>query len=463
MLQFVPVEASLEDNAPGYHDTKSQLGPLCWKCSGQGVVIAKKSTITCKVCHGKQRLPIKQQVLSSRETNGTVTIQPYPSGWSPIEPLSAYGNVDQTEFPELLKLKLGEQLCVLVGNWRIYQSIGGHRWTTDDIVTAWVAGNVARRGNTVTRTLDLGCGNGSVLMMVAWQYAHAQCIGIEARSEAVALARRSITYNIGDCDSRVTIRNCDFRTLIPDPILRENSGIGQTESMYSAEYEESTERPSTALAEVKFDLITGTPPYFRVDFELNKDDKSSTNPENTLANEAKDPSSSVSVLDNSTSTEKTTVVARAVIREGGMPTCKESAPARCEFRGGIEAYCAAAVASLAPTGTFVVCENFANHERVLKAIKQANLCLNSVQRVVGKIGKPPLFCVYTCQHNHSVVHKTTCVDNNEKDEQHGEESGVHYESDLVVRDSDGAWTPEYAALLRDMNYPVASLHPSGLY
>lgn len=33
------------------------------------------------------------------------------------------------------------------------------------------------------RLLDLGCGNGSVLMMNAWQYPEAECVGIEARKE----------------------------------------------------------------------------------------------------------------------------------------------------------------------------------------------------------------------------------------------------------------------------------------
>jgi hypothetical protein len=64
----------------------------------------------------------------------------------------------------------GEELCNLVGSWRILQRVGSHRWTTDDIVTAWVASSTHQRPATTTTTttiadeptinyLDLGTGN----------------------------------------------------------------------------------------------------------------------------------------------------------------------------------------------------------------------------------------------------------------------------------------------------------------
>jgi hypothetical protein len=146
-------------------------------------------------------------------------------------------------------------------------------------------------------------------------------------------------------------------------------------------------------------------------------------------------------------TTGTRSVVGALIRQGGMPTCKESAPARCEFRGGIEAYCAAAKTVLAEEGTFVVCVNWANHSRAMAAAPAAGLAVTSVLRVVGKEGKPPLFCVYTMKHASPLL-------------SFAEES---IEPDLVVRDINGAWTLQYAAVLQDMTYPVASLHPSGAY
>jgi tRNA1(Val) A37 N6-methylase TrmN6 len=188
-----------------------------------------------------------------------------------------------------------------------------------------------------------------------------------------------------------------------------------------------------------FDLVTGTPPYFRVDFETRSEKNESGD------REAVQPA--IGVAADETEASKRTVVG-ALIRQGGMPTCKESAPARCEFRGGIEAYCATAKAILALDGTFVVCVNWANHSRAMAAAPAAGLVVTSVLRVVGKEDKPPLFCVYTMKHASPQVGYT-------------EESIT--EPDLVVRDANGAWTVQYAAVLQDMSYPVASLHPSGAY
>lgn len=75
----------------------------------------------------------------------------------------------------------GEQLVKLNGYWRILQRIGSHRWTTDDLVTAYVASLQIKKlsilhheqqqqhppTKPVMRYLDLGCGNGSVLQFVS--------------------------------------------------------------------------------------------------------------------------------------------------------------------------------------------------------------------------------------------------------------------------------------------------------
>ena len=89
-------------------------------------------------------------------------------------------------------------------------------------------------------------------------------------------------------------------------------------------------------------------------------------------------------------------VTKAVINEGGMPSCLQSAPARCEFRGGIEAYCEAASAMLKESGKFVVCENWINNDRVYKAAEGSSLFVCSVLPILGREGKnTPLFAVYT--------------------------------------------------------------------
>lgn len=76
--------------------------------------------------------------------------------WSYISPQpigpKSYGDDENNE---LLKPKRGEALCCLVGDWRIFQNVAGHRWSTDDIVTAWFAGRVVKP-SVPSRCLDIG-------------------------------------------------------------------------------------------------------------------------------------------------------------------------------------------------------------------------------------------------------------------------------------------------------------------
>ncbi|EFC38368.1 predicted protein [Naegleria gruberi] len=316
---FVPLSLSLSDDAPD-----DEIPP-------------------CKVCKGMKRLKIKKQLLEAKSRMGEITQVSIPSDWNKIVGLgdeqegSSYDNVEHLNqvllTQEELQPKEGEQLCGLVGGWRIFQKKGGHRWTTDDIVTAWAACTAVKtilplirkfnRENQpssssssstdisieeedadikwedlISNYLDIGCGNGSVLMMVARNMPlTTKCIGVEARSEAVSLARRSIAFNCGLDSTRIQVRNRDFREINSNTmmnVLPEGSGF--------------------------FDLVTGTPPYFRVNFKHNSNK-----------------------------------VEEALIRQGGMPSNKDSCPARCEFRGGIEAYCQAASVAMKPmSGVFVM-------------------------------------------------------------------------------------------------------------
>lgn len=122
-----------------------------------------------------------------------------------------------------------EDLCFLTGDWRLFQKLRGHRWSLDDLVTAWVA---TRSRSGAVRALDLGCGAGSVLLMVAWKLPAADVTGIEAQADRAAMARRSILYN-----------GAEARCRIVDGDLRAGAGAG-------------------VGGDGAFDLITGTPPYF---------------------------------------------------------------------------------------------------------------------------------------------------------------------------------------------------------
>lgn len=96
------------------------------------------------------------------------------------------------------------ELCMLCGSWRIHQPVRGHRYSTDDLVTAWYAAQAYGRllsADGPTHCLDLGCGIGSVLLMLAWSWPRARCVGVEAQRERHALARASAAYNTGTAPS----------------------------------------------------------------------------------------------------------------------------------------------------------------------------------------------------------------------------------------------------------------------
>ena len=94
-----------------------------------------------------------------------------------------------------LEVQSGESLDYLVGDWRIFQLQRGHRFSTDDLVTAWRASKAVPEA---LRYLDLGCGIGSVGMSTLHHLpAEARLTGIEAQEVSVDLARRSVAYKIG--------------------------------------------------------------------------------------------------------------------------------------------------------------------------------------------------------------------------------------------------------------------------
>jgi tRNA1(Val) A37 N6-methylase TrmN6 len=122
----------------------------------------------------------------------------------------------------------GEDLCWLAGDWRILQRVEGHRWSLDDLATAWVAARTCAAPP--ERTIDLGCGIGTVLLFTAWRFPQARCTGIEAQDVSFGLAQRSLKWN-GVTD-RCEVRHGDFR----DPALTPEGAV--------------------------YPLVTGTPPYF---------------------------------------------------------------------------------------------------------------------------------------------------------------------------------------------------------
>jgi tRNA1(Val) A37 N6-methylase TrmN6 len=237
-----------------------------------------------------------------------ISVAKRPAGWSPggPQPISE-------PWPDDCLPRDGEELSYLTGDFRILQLQRGHRWSLDDLLTAWWA--VAPLDPTApVRHLDMGCGIGSVLMSVAWALPAARSTGIEAQAVSYGLLQRSLQINA--LTDRVTTHHGDLR--------------------------------ETQLDD-RFDLITGTPPYFD-------------------------------------------------IADGTVSDVAQRGPCRFETRGGIESYCEAAARHLAPNGRFVVCETALELQRVYEAAAAANLAVRAQLEIIPRAGKPALIRLFEMTH-----------------------------------------------------------------
>lgn len=113
----------------------------------------------------------------------------------------------------------------LTPDWSFYQRRGGHRTSTDDLITAWFA---AQHAPEASSHLDLGCGIGSVLLMTHYLVRPAFSVGVEAQEQSATMALRSVRELPERRD--ITIVRSDFRE------FRDERG--------------------------PYELITGSPPYF---------------------------------------------------------------------------------------------------------------------------------------------------------------------------------------------------------
>ncbi len=145
-----------------------------------------------------------------------------PAGFQPVGPVPL-GRASGIEPAD------DEDVSYLSGEWGLFQKRRGHRWSLDDLVTAHVAAEEARAPGAC---LDLGCGVGSVLLLTAWRFPSARCVGVEAQAVSAVLARKSIGWN--GVAGRVEVRDGDLRD------------------------------PATVPEGRAFDLVTGTPPYFPI-------------------------------------------------------------------------------------------------------------------------------------------------------------------------------------------------------
>ena len=109
----------------------------------------------------------------------------------------------------------GETLDAISGHFRLFQLAKGHRFSTDDVLTAWYGTSWCI---------------GTVGMIAAWRLPGAHFVTVEAQTDSVRLAHKSAAWN--GLVERYEIRTGDFR----------DAGV-------------------LGAAEL-FDLVLGSPPYF---------------------------------------------------------------------------------------------------------------------------------------------------------------------------------------------------------
>ena len=198
------------------------------------VVVDDKNVVVRLVAHRRRITHPRSVMLAPRmrrdsesPRGGIVRGARRPPGWIAPGPPPAAAPPDDGDGDARWPAP-GEDLCWLAGDWRILQRLDGHRWSLDDLVTAWLAARDCPAPP--ARALDLGCGIGTVLLFLAWRFPSARLVGVEAQEVSFELARRSLAWN--GVEARVELRHADFRA----PAAFPDGGV--------------------------FDLVTGTPPYF---------------------------------------------------------------------------------------------------------------------------------------------------------------------------------------------------------
>lgn len=200
----------------------------------------------------------------------------------------------------------------LTARFRVWQRRRGHRYSIDDVATAWEAAHAQPHAR---RAADLGAGLGSVALMLAHALPEASVAAIEAQETSFALLCRNVARN-GLRDRVRTVRG-DLRV----PELGALLGGGH------------------------FDLVTGTPPYFK-------------------------PGTAT------------------------LPPDSQRAHARVELRGGVEEYVAACARILSPDGLAVLCADARSPERVLGPAAACGLGVRSLRPLVPRAGKAALFSLF---------------------------------------------------------------------
>jgi len=279
-----------------------------------------------------------------------VNIESHFKGWAkpgPVPPGLAAG----------ISVEPHETLDAISGHFRLFQLRDGHRFSTDDILTAWYGTSWCPTARTA---LDLGSGIGTVGMISAWRLPGAKFVTVEAQSDSVTLAKKSARYN--GLTERYDIREGDFR----------DAGILHPDE--------------------KFDLITGSPPYFP-------------------------------------------------LGDGVESEHPQKLACRFELRGTVADYCTAAAKHLASGGFFacVFPHETAQLARVVAGAKAAGLVIVRKRPVVFREGDPALVGLFGLMRAGDLPEWFR--------------GQTWTEPDLIIRTRDGKIHPEYSAVKLAIGFP----------
>jgi tRNA1(Val) A37 N6-methylase TrmN6 len=256
-----------------------------------------------------------------------------------------------------VKVEPHETLDAISGHFRLFQLRDGHRFSTDDILTAWYGTSWCPTARTA---LDLGSGIGTVGMIAAWRLPGAHFVTLEVQSESVALARKSARYN--GLTKRYEIREGDFRD------------------------------PGVLRSDEKFDLITGSPPYFPLE-------------------------------------------------AGVKSEHSQRLAGRFELRGTVADYCVTAARHLAAGGFFacVFPTEPGQLARVEKGAREAGLAVVRRRPVVFREGEPPLIALFGMMRASDLPEWFR--------------GPAWVEPELIIRTRAGEIHPEYSALKLAIGFP----------
>lgn len=148
------------------------------------------------------------------------------------------------------------QIDRLSGDYIIHQPLQGQRYSTDDMLVAWLAVRELRADQEVSSFLDLGCGLCSVSMIILWSCKDMHGIGIEHAATRLDCARQSLTAN--KLTERFQLINGDLRAIR----LKKRFGFITSSPPYY-EYREGPVSPDPDRARVRFETQGSIEDYFQ--------------------------------------------------------------------------------------------------------------------------------------------------------------------------------------------------------